>query len=173
MKKDEVVFTTKWFDVIARHTDGVADAHYLINCTDFVVVIALNPQGHLLLVRQFRPAISDISLEFPSGHVEPGESPEAAARRELLEETGHVAEDIELVTTLSPAIGRFTNRMWCYFVSVAHPVADPDFKLETGVELVVFRKPLRSILEADGFLSSLSCASLLAAVLKRKLDLGD
>src|SRR5579863_314394 len=137
--RDEVVLTTKWFEVVARQTADPANPHYLINCTDFVVIIALNPQKEILLVRQFRPAYSGLSLEFPSGHIEEGETPEDAARRELLEETGHAAGKLELLTTLAPGIGRFTNRMWCYFAPDARPVNDPDFKIEDGVELVIYR----------------------------------
>lgn len=166
-----MVLATKWFDVVARHTEGSLDPHYLINCSDFVVITALNEQGELLLVRQLRPAISGPSLELPSGHVEPEEEPEAAARRELLEETGHVAAEMELLTTLAPAIGRYTNKMWCYFAPKARLVHDDNFKLEAGVELVRYGGKVKSILEAEGFCSSLCCAALLAAILKGKIDL--
>jgi ADP-ribose pyrophosphatase len=169
--RDELVLQTKWFDVVARHTDGSADPHYLINSSDFVVVTALNPQGELLLVRQIRPAINGPSVELPSGHVDPGENPEQAARRELLEETGHVAQDMELITKIAPAIGRYTNWMWCYFVREAVPVNDPAFKLEEGLELVPFSGNLRSLLELEGFCSSLSYGALLATILKGRLDI--
>jgi 8-oxo-dGTP pyrophosphatase MutT (NUDIX family) len=169
--RDELVLTTKWFDVVARHTDGSNDPHYLINCSDFVVITALNAQGELLLVRQLRPAIKGLSLELPSGHVDPGEMPEAAARRELLEETGYVAGEMELLMKMSPGIGRFTNQMWCYFVPEARPVEDSSFKPEAGVELVCYGGRIRSILEAEGFCSSLCCAALLAAILKGKIDI--
>jgi ADP-ribose pyrophosphatase YjhB (NUDIX family) len=169
--QDEVVYTTKWFDLVARHVNGSADPHYLIKCSDFVVITALNVQGELLLVRQLRPAIGGLSLELPSGHVDPGETPEQAARRELLEETGYVAGKMELLTTMAPGIGRLTNQMWCYFAPDARPVKDPDFKPEAGVELVRYGGSIRSILEAEGFCSSLSCAALLAAVLEGKVSI--
>ncbi len=168
--QDEVVLTTKWFEVVARPTADPANPHYLINCTDFVVVIALNAQKELLLVRQYRPAYSGLSLEFPSGHVEKGETPEEAARRELLEETGHVAGKMESLGPLAPGIGRFTNRMWCYVATGVQAVPDSNFKTEEGVELVVYRGKIKDILEEKGFVSSLCCAALLAAILRGKLD---
>src|SRR5689334_14101643 len=113
---DELVFSTKWFQIAARRLAGSPEPHYLIHCEDFVVVIALSKQGKLLMVKQFRPAINGHSLELPSGHVEKNETPEQAARKELLEETGYTGTEFELLGTLSPAIGRFTNQMWCYFV---------------------------------------------------------
>jgi len=47
----------------------------------------------MLMVRQFRPARDAETLEFPAGGIEAGESPEDAARRELLEETGCTAKE--------------------------------------------------------------------------------
>ena len=163
---DEVVFNTKWFELVARRVAGSKDPHYLVNSTDFVVVVAVDQRGRLLLVRQFRPAIQTLSLELPSGHVEIGETPEEAARKELLEETGHVGDRFELLTTLSPAIGRFTNRMWCYYVADAHPSAA---EVEAGIELVFFDGKLASLLDEKSFQSSLSFSALFAAVLRGKL----
>jgi ADP-ribose pyrophosphatase YjhB (NUDIX family) len=168
---DEVVFNTKWFQIVARSVPGSAQPYYLVNSTDFVVVVAVDARGKLLLVRQFRPAINATSLELPSGHVEEGETPEEAARKELLEETGHVGGRFELLTTLSPAIGRFTNRMWCYFVADARPSGEPGHEPEAGIELVLWGGTLPSLLSEKGFESSLSCSALFAAVLRGKLKL--
>ena len=62
-----------------------------------VVILALNEQGEMLLVRQFRPSIDKMTLEAPAGLIDEGESPETAARRELQEETGFDA-DMTLLT---------------------------------------------------------------------------
>lgn len=168
---DEVVFNTKWFQIVARRAPGSADPHYLVNSTDFVVVVALDTRGRLLLVRQFRPAINGQSLELPSGHVEKGETPEEAARKELLEETGHVGGQFELLATLSPAIGRFTNRMWCYFVADVRPSTKPGDEVEAGIELILYDGTLPALLYEKGFESSLSCTALFAALLRGKLKL--
>jgi ADP-ribose pyrophosphatase YjhB (NUDIX family) len=166
---DEVVFNTKWFQIVARNVPGSAEPHYLVNSTDFVAVVAVDTRGKLLLVRQFRPAINAESLELPSGHVEEGETPEEAARKELLEETGYTGGRFELLTTLSPAIGRFTNRMWCYFVADAHPSGKPGHEPEEGIELVLYGGTLPSLLSENGFCSSLSCSALFAALMCGKL----
>src|SRR3954447_4362458 len=96
---EKVVFDTKWFQIVARQFPGSKDPHYLINSTDFVDVVAVTEAGKLLLVRQFRPAAGRETLELPSGHVEAGETPEDAVRKELLEETGYVADTFELLAT--------------------------------------------------------------------------
>lgn len=57
-----------------------------------VVVLALNEQGEMLLVRQWRPTVQAFTLEAPAGLIDPGEEPTQAARRELQEETGFDGE---------------------------------------------------------------------------------
>jgi ADP-ribose pyrophosphatase len=166
---DEVVFSTKWFQIVMRKTAGSEDPHYLINSTDFVSIVAVNSQGKLLLVRQFRPAISGTSLELPSGHVETGETPEEAARKELLEETGHEGEKFELLAQLSPGIGRFTNRMWCYFVADARPVE--GYEREAGIDLVLHTGSLQPLLDDREFCSALSCAGLFVAAAKGRVEI--
>jgi ADP-ribose pyrophosphatase len=166
---DEVVFNTKWFEIVARRAPTSKHPFYLVNSTDFVVVVAVDPKGRLLLVRQFRPAINAKSLELPSGHVEKDETPEEAARKELLEETGYVGDKFELLITLSPAIGRFTNRMWCYFVADVRPSDKPEHQIEEGIERVLYEGTLPALLTEEGFQSSLSCSALYAAVMRGKL----
>ena len=165
----EIVFDTKWFQIVARRVAGDLHPHYVINCTDFVAVVAVTTQGELLLVRQFRAARGAASLEVPSGHVEIGETPEEAARKELLEETGYVAEKFELLRTLAPCIGRFSNQMWCYLALDARPTTDPDYQFEAGVELVKYCGSLRTLLAEPEFCSSLSHTALLAALAQGRI----
>lgn len=62
---------------------------YVIEAPDWINVIALTSDDEVLLVRQFRFGIEELTLEIPGGMCDPGETPEQAARRELLEETGY------------------------------------------------------------------------------------
>src|SRR6266446_2717164 len=122
-EQKKIVFETAWFKVLATAGES---PHYLLQSPDFVVVVALDSQKRLLLVRQFRSAVDRMTLELPAGHVEVDETPETAARKELMEETGHEAGAFELLGILSPSTARFTNRLWCYFASEAHPSPHPE-----------------------------------------------
>src|SRR3712207_5336243 len=61
---------------------------YVLESPNWVNVIPVTPEGKVLLVAQYRHGSGAISLETPGGMLEPGESPEVAAARELREETG-------------------------------------------------------------------------------------
>lgn len=60
-----------------------------------VAVLALTPAGDVVLVQQFRPGPGAVVLDLPGGIVDPGESVDQAAVRELLEETGYRAGPVE------------------------------------------------------------------------------
>jgi 8-oxo-dGTP pyrophosphatase MutT (NUDIX family) len=164
----KTVFATPWFQV-QEAASGGKHPNYSINSPDFVCIIAVTEKNELLLVRQFRHAVAEMTLELPAGHVEKDETPEQAARKELLEETGHVAEKFELLASLSPSTSRFTNRMWCYFAGNAQLA--PAAEIEAGLNCVRWTKDLKSLLQAPDFYSCGNWAALMAAVAKGKLQI--
>src|SRR6266516_3395152 len=99
-----VEYANEWLTVVAKEVSpggpGGGKPFYGIATRPYVAVIAVTPDGRIPLVRVYRPLVETMSVEFPSGGAEPGESPEEAARRELLEETGCAAATLELVGTL-------------------------------------------------------------------------
>lgn len=164
----KTVFATPWFEVQEARGDG-AFPNYSINSPDFVCIIAVTRKNELLLVRQFRHAVAEETLELPAGHVERNETPEQAARKELLEETGHTAETFELLASLSPSTSRFTNRMWCYFAGNAEAV--PGANIETGLKCIRWTKGLKPLMQEPGFYSSGNWAALMAAIARGCLKL--
>lgn len=62
-------------------------------------VLALTPDGRLVMVRQFRPGPDRVVLTLPGGLIDPGETPQQAGARELREETGYTHASIELVVS--------------------------------------------------------------------------
>ena len=68
-----------------------------IEGVDAVGILALTDDNKVVLVKQYRPAVQDFVLEIPAGLIEPGESPEETAYRELEEEAGYRAESMEKI----------------------------------------------------------------------------
>ncbi len=168
---EQIVFQTPWFQILSQHPPGFDTPYYSVRVSDFAMVVALNPQGHILVVRQFRPAIGRATLELPAGHVDPGETPEQAAHKELCEETGYETTTLELLATLSPSTSRFTNRAWMFFAPSVQPAIRPAFAREAGTEPLFYQAGLRALLAEEDFIATDSRAALLAAVTKGKLSL--
>jgi ADP-ribose pyrophosphatase len=166
----KLVFSTPWFQILEADSGTPGRPNYSIDASDFAFVVAVTPEGALLLVRQFRHAVGTMTLELPAGHVEAGETPEQAARKELIEETGYVAETFVSLGSFSPSAARFTNRMWCFFAADARPAPDAEQRREAGIELVLYRKGWRALLREPDFFSAHSCAALLAALAQGKLQ---
>ena len=87
------VFSTKWLSIEKRSyklpNGKVVDDYYHFKRPDYVLVIARNKSGKILLEKQFRRGIDDFIFDIPAGWIEPGETPLQAAVRELKEETGY------------------------------------------------------------------------------------
>jgi len=79
---------------------------YVIEAPDWINVVPLTDDGQVVLIEQYRHGTGEVSLEIPGGMVDEGESPAAAAARELLEETGYEASEVTLLgkTRPNPAI---------------------------------------------------------------------
>ncbi len=98
--------------------------------------MVITREGRIPLVRQFRPAVECETLEFPGGLLDPGESPDICAARELAEEAGFAVVDVVPLGTTLPDSGRLGNRMWCFFAKDARPIEDWVPEREVEVELV-------------------------------------
>lgn len=83
--------------------------YYVIQRADFVVVVAL-VRDSVIRIRQYRPATDRSYWCLPAGHIEDRESPEAAAIRELCEETGYRGYDSRLIGRLDPLPGYIRSR---------------------------------------------------------------
>lgn len=90
---------------------ATVDPYYVLEYPDWVHVVALDARGWILMIRQYRHAAGVVSLELPAGSMDPAdESPLAAARRELAEETGYAAESYESLGSYSPNPATHANR---------------------------------------------------------------
>jgi ADP-ribose pyrophosphatase len=91
-----------WVDEVQLPDGRVVDDFFTIDMPDYVVVVALTPDVRVVVARNYKHGPRRVCLNLPAGYVEQGEDPLAAARRELLEETGYVPEEWV-------SLGSFTN----------------------------------------------------------------
>ena len=99
-------------------------------------ILPLLPDGRVLMVRQYRHGLAERLLEIPAGTLEPGEPPEACARREIEEEAGYRAGRLVPLGPFYPTPGISTEVIHLFAATdlvqaEAHPEPDEDIEVET------------------------------------------
>ena len=112
-----------------------------------VCVLALTAENHVVLAREYRPGPEEVLLELPGGGVEASESPEAAIRREMLEETSYGGDFQFVGTHFHCAYSTFIKTT--FVARNCRPVQAPQNEANEFIEVVEmpladFREHLRS-----------------------------
>jgi ADP-ribose pyrophosphatase len=163
-----------WVELIAREVEFAPGAepqvYHSVRGPDYVVVLAVTPEGLIPLVRQYRPAEEDFTLEFPAGIIDGGEGAADTARRELLEESGFPARKVYGLGVNKTDAGRLSNRMHSY--SIQTEVRVSDFQPEAGIatRLVTLTELVELILSGE-LDAQTNLGTLLQAVLRGHLQL--
>jgi len=128
----ETIYDARIFrlrSVRRRSVEGRSAPFVSVDAPDWVTVIPEMPAvddgaPDFLIVRQFRHGTERVGLEFPAGVIDPGESPESAAARELLEETGYRAGELRRIGAVSPNPAFMTNITYTYLARDLQKVSD-------------------------------------------------
>jgi len=164
--KEQTVFSTAWFSIVKKYCLNISDEpFYSLKTLDYVSVLAITDQKEILLVKQYRPSVGNFTLELPGGHVEKNQSPVEAAKIELCEETGYLANSLDLLGDLNPDVGRMTNKLWCFFTRELSTAK--EWKPEKGIEVVKYPiQQMSNLIENKKFNHALNLAVLYLANLK-------
>lgn len=126
-----------------------------------VMIVPLTKDNELLLVREYCAGTNDYQLGFPKGLIDPGETPEQAANRELKEEVGFGADYLKRLKAVSIAPSHFNTTM---HIMVAKQLYSQTLPGDEPEPLVVVKWSLtdwRSLLTQDDFTEARSVAALL------------
>jgi 8-oxo-dGTP pyrophosphatase MutT (NUDIX family) len=99
-------------DTVVTPAGAVLEPWYVMEYADWVHVVAITPDDRLVMTRIYRHGAGAFGLELPGGVMDAEDaSPEATARRELLEETGYGATEFRPVLSMSPNPASHANRL--------------------------------------------------------------
>jgi 8-oxo-dGTP pyrophosphatase MutT (NUDIX family) len=87
-------------DTVELPNGTVIENYFVRESRGFAIVAALTPERRVVLVRQYKHGIAQIVLELPAGMIDPDETPDACAIRELAEETGYTGDPPRLLRSL-------------------------------------------------------------------------
>lgn len=93
---------------------GPKTSREVVEHADCVAVVAIDKQGSIILVRQFRHAVGKFLLEVPAGGIDPGEEPVDSVRRELQEEIGYFPQKIDRLRGFYATPGYGTEYLHCF-----------------------------------------------------------
>ena len=118
------VFSIRTDTVLSPRTGKEHDFH-IIESEDWINVIPLTADHQVVMIKQYRHGSKEVTLEIPGGLVDPGDTPERAAARELLEETGYQAEELVQIGVVNPNPALFNNRCYTFIARNAQKISQP------------------------------------------------
>lgn len=115
--------------------DGRQSTREIVRHRGASVILGQRPDGRFVFIRQYRHAVGKTLLEAVAGCMEPGESPEHCARREMKEESGYPVLSLEKLAVILPCPGYSEERLHLFFARLPlephRQSLDADEHLET------------------------------------------
>jgi 8-oxo-dGTP pyrophosphatase MutT (NUDIX family) len=108
--------------------DGKTYPYYVVSTVPAsTAIVALSPHNELLITQEYRHAVNTTVYGCPGGNLDKGEDSIAAARRELLEETGCIATSFEIIGETYPLPGIYQHKTYYVLAKGAKLEKNPEF----------------------------------------------
>jgi 8-oxo-dGTP pyrophosphatase MutT (NUDIX family) len=143
--KQETVYQCPWFSVYKdtlQLSNGHTSEYSWFDAEDGVSVVAIDHHGLVSLIREFKYPIQKKIYSLPTGAVEKNETPLEAAKRELREEAGLVAQDWKQLGYFYPVVGKSNFKGICFMATNLETV---EQSLDITETISVIKKPLAEV----------------------------
>lgn len=148
----------------------INDHYYVLEYPNWVNMVGITEDNHIIVIKQYRHAAEDILLEIPAGMIEEGEDPQDAAVREMLEETGYTFSSIDRIAQLYPNPATSKNVTYTYLMQGGRKVQDQDLDETEDIEVFIISiEEAKELLLQNKFGQALQASALFYAFHKLKL----
>ena len=115
-----------------------------VKAGEAVAIFPITEDNKVIMIQEPRTPIGQVILAMPAGMIEPGEKPEDAAIRELEEETGYLASNIEFLREYYPSVGYSNEKLKIY---LATDFTKTEQHLDESEDINVIEVPLEELVE--------------------------
>ena len=136
--------TPQSFRVFSVRTDtalspltGMQHDFYIIESRNWVNIIPLTSDQQVVMIRQYRHGSREVTIEIPGGLIDPGDTPERAASRELLEETGYQSKEWQKMGEVNPNPALFNNRCFTYLAQNVKKTRNPSLDQTEDIKVIL------------------------------------
>ena len=161
-------FSSRWLRVrkdIVRTNRGNITEYYVVDRFDYVLIVALTADSQVLTVRQYKHGAGQVIRELPAGYIEDGEDPVVSAQRELREETGYEAAQIEPLAVLFASPSASSHRAHVFLATGLRHAGEQqlDANEKIVVQKIDFAAAVQAAVHNRDFRDVNSTAALLLA----------
>ncbi|MDM9381774.1 NUDIX hydrolase [Chlorogloeopsis sp. ULAP01] len=133
-------------DEIKLPNGSIIDDYFVYIKPEVALVLPITSSREIVFVRQYRHAIGEFFIELPAGSFDPNqESAETAAKRELQEETGYIADQITKIATLYDKPSKETNQIHLFLAENVVKVGGQELDITEEIEIILI--PIESVLD--------------------------
>ena len=168
----EYLFNDNWFKVRKEKyqtpTGKIVDPYYVYEFPTWVGVVPVTEEGKIVMVKQYRHAIGEICIEIPGGCVDDIDKDfQAAAARELLEETGYAFSAYDYLGKISPNPSTNTNFLHMFLARGGKKVALQKLDANEEIEIVLLSvDELKTLVRENKIVQSMHVSCILYALEK-------